>query len=93
MEQDKSIKNEIRSLVKIGLPENMAIITACANQKKSELSSDLLNELLEENREIQSMIQFMVPIGQPLEEPTPIIVTNIEMEIVEEGKITESLKR
>jgi hypothetical protein len=99
MEQDKSIKNEIRSLVKIGLPENMAIITACANQKKSELSSDLLNELLEENREIQSMIQFMVPMGQqgelvvPLEEPTSIVVTNIEMEIVEEGEITESLKR
>ncbi len=72
MEQDKSIKNEIRSLVKIGLPENMAIITACANQKKSELSSDLLNELLEENREIQSMIQFMVPMGQQGELVVPL---------------------
>ena len=99
MEQDKSIKNEIRSLVKIGLPENMAIITACANQKKSELSSDLLNELLEENREIQSMIQFMVPMGQQgelvvphteVEEPTSIVVTNIEMDIVEEGELVDS---
>lgn len=88
MEQDKSIKNEIRCLLKMGLPENMAVITACANNQRSDLSSDLLTELLEENREIQSMIQFMVPMGQPHielvsltqnEKTDPIIVTNIEI--------------
>ena len=46
---DKELRLEVKNLIKLGFPENIAIITACANQKKPEIAEQLLEELNEEN--------------------------------------------
>ena len=73
---DSKIKNEVKALIKIGLPENIAIITACANNGKSELAHEYLEELSFEQSEIIDMVKYLVPFGS---EP---VLENIESNII-----------
>ena len=61
---DKEIKNEVRGLLKQGIPEPIAIITACANKGKPELAAEHLEEMADEQAEIKEMMEKlgMVPL-------------------------------
>ena len=61
---DTKLKNEVKGLVKIGLPENLAIITASANQGKPELAKEYLNEMIDEQLEIKSMLDMLLPMTE-----------------------------
>lgn len=63
---EKEIRNEVKSLLKIGLPENIAIITACANKGKPELAQEYLEEINEEQQEIQSFLKQLIPISEAI---------------------------
>lgn len=63
---EKEIRNEVKSLLKIGLPENIAIITACANKGKPELAQQYLEELNEEQQEIQSFLKQLIPVTEAI---------------------------
>lgn len=61
---DKEIKNEVRGLLKQGVPESLAIIAACANKGKPELAAEHLDEMADEQAEIKEMMEKlgMVPL-------------------------------
>jgi len=63
---EKEIRNEVKSLLKIGLPENLAIITACANKGKPELAEQYLEELNDDQQEIQSFLKHLIPITEAI---------------------------
>jgi hypothetical protein len=57
---DFKLKNEIKSLIKLGLPENIAIITASANQKKVNVAKDYVDELMYEQEELKTTISNFI---------------------------------
>lgn len=74
---EKEIRNEVKSLIKMGLPENLAVITACANKGKPELAQQYLEELNEEQQEIKDFLNQFRPITEVLElqkEETKVIL-------------------
>ena len=82
---DKELRIEIKNLMKQGFPENFAIITACANQKKSELAEQYLAELQDENEEVEILIKNLIPLEEALrlqsEEEARIINKKTPLEI------------
>ena len=73
---EKEIRNEVKGLLKIGLPENIAIITACANKGKPEMAQQYLEELNDEQQEIQSFLKQLIPVTEAIklqEEPSKLI--------------------
>ena len=78
---EKEIRNEVKCLLKIGLPENLAIITACANKGKPELAQQYLDELNEEQDELQNFLKQLIPMSEAIklqqqEEPKMIQLTS-----------------
>lgn len=64
MDKDfKKLQNEIKTLVKMGVPEDMAIIIASANMGKPELANSYLEELHDEQKEIQEALAGFVKFG------------------------------
>jgi len=63
---DKKIRDEVKSLIKIGLPENLAIITACANKGKPELAEEYLEEIQDEQNEIKKFLSQFAPMSETL---------------------------
>lgn len=68
---DLKIKREIINLQKLGIPENIAVITACSMNLKPELASQSIIELIEEQNELKEILQMMIPF-------TMVIKSNIE---------------
>lgn len=91
---DKELRNEVKNLIKQGFPENLAIITACANQNKSELANQYLAEILEENEEIEMLIKHLIPMSEAIklqqEEEARVVNSKSIFEIVDEPKIDQS---
>jgi hypothetical protein len=74
---ERKIKDEVKSLLKMGLPENLAIITACANKGKPELADEYLADLQEEQSELQQILSNMMPLTESIklqEEGSKVIV-------------------
>jgi len=63
---EKEIRNEVKGLIKLGLPENVAIITACANKGKPEMAEQYLEEINEEQQEIQSFLKQLIPVTEAI---------------------------
>jgi len=63
---ERKIKDEVKSLLKMGLPENLAIITACANKGKPELADEYLADLQEEQSELKDILSNMVPLTESI---------------------------
>lgn len=73
---EKKLKDEVKSLIKMGLPENLAIITACANKGKPELAQEYLEDLHEEQQEIKNFLGQFAPMTETIklqEEGTKVI--------------------
>jgi hypothetical protein len=70
---DKELRNEVKNLIKKGFPENLAIITACANQNKPEMAEEYLLEIVEENEEMQTLIKYMIPFEESLKIQEPAV--------------------
>jgi len=81
---DFKIKNEVKALIKLGFPENIAIITACANNGKSEHAQEHLEELAFEQSEIIDMLKYLVPFGSdaPLDAPLDPLLEKVEQNII-----------
>ena len=56
---DKQIKAEVKGLIKAGFPEDIAIITACANAGKPEQALEYLEELNDDQQDIMQAIELM----------------------------------
>ncbi len=67
---DFKLKNEVKSLIKLGLPENIAIITASANQKKEHVAKDYLDELIYEQEELKSTLSNFITFEKSIQEET-----------------------
>ena len=91
---DKEIRNEVKCLLKMGLPENMAIITACANKGKPELAQEYLDELNEEQNELQKFLNQLIPMTEAIKlqsEPSKLIqLTDIKSDDNNEMTITQN---
>lgn len=61
---ERKIKEEVKSLLKMGMPENIAIITACANKGKPEMAQEYLEELQEEQNEIKDFLSNFAPMKE-----------------------------
>lgn len=57
---DKKIKADIKNLMKIGVPEDMAVMCACALNKKPELAEDYVEELKKEQNDIKDFLKEFV---------------------------------
>ena len=77
---DRELRNEVKNLIKKGFPENLAIITACANQNKPEMAEEYLQEIVEENEEIQTLIKYMIPFEESLKKEEPALEPALEPE-------------
>lgn len=83
---DKELRQEVKNLMKQGFPENIAIITACANQNKTELSHQYLAEIQEENEEIEMLVKHLIPLSEAIklqqeEDMTLVSSKNEKLEI------------
>ena len=67
---DFKLKNEVKSLIKLGLPENIAIITASANQKKVNVAKDYVDELMYEQEELKTTISNFITFEKSIQEET-----------------------
>jgi len=92
---DKELRNEVKNLIKKGFPENLAIITACANQNKPEMAEEYLLEIVEEHEEMQTLIKYMIPFEEslkiqepPASEPEPENTITVIHHDIEEPTIT-----
>jgi hypothetical protein len=63
---DKQMKGEIKGLMKQGFPEEIAIITACANAGKPEQAIEYLEELNDDQNDIKMALEMMgmLPLGE-----------------------------
>lgn len=79
---DKQIKAEIKGLMKQGFPEQLAIITACANAGKPEQAIEHLEELNEDQDEIKYGLELMGmrPFHEVMAEQANITITHHEIE-------------
>ena len=61
---DKKIKADIKNLMKMGVPEDMAIMCACAMNKKPELADDYIEDLKKEQTEIKDFLKEFVKVEE-----------------------------
>lgn len=68
---DKEIKQEIKRLTREGFPEEIAIITACANKGKPELADEYLEDINDEQDDIKYALEKlgMIPIHEAYKIP------------------------
>lgn len=88
---DAQIKHEIKNLIKIGLPDDMAMLVASAKFNKPELAEDVLMEQSEENDILAQSLEYFKPmeIHDPIGEAISVSKPNMFYEISEwNGKIT-----
>jgi hypothetical protein len=73
------IKNEIKKLTKIGLPEDMALLVAAAKYNKPELAEEVMENSMEEQQQIIKEMTHMKPmeIVDTTGSITPILPHNI----------------
>jgi len=77
---DKKLRDEVKSLIKMGLPENLAIITACANKGIPDQAKEYLEELQEEQEEIKNLLSNFAPLTETIklqEEGTKAITLEV----------------
>lgn len=59
---DAQIKNEIKNLIKIGLPDDMAMLVASAKFNKPELAKEFLVERSEDNEILEQSLEYFKPM-------------------------------
>ena len=87
---DKELRQEVKNLIKLGFPENIAIITACANQKKSEFATEYLNEIIDENEEVEMLVKYLIPMSESIrlqQEEEARIIYSKPLEIEDKNEI------
>jgi hypothetical protein len=68
---DKEIKQDIKRLTREGFPEQIAVITACANNGKPELADEYLEDINEEQDNIKYALEKlgMIPLHEAYKIP------------------------
>ena len=61
---DKKFNREVEGLVRLGLPENIAIITASVKLGKPEIAEMQIEEIREEQTELKEMLSLMMPLEE-----------------------------
>jgi hypothetical protein len=90
---DSKTKNEIKNLMKIGLPEDLAMLAAGIKHGNEDVVNEVLYEKQDEQEELAEAIKHLKPFS-PLalqDDPTKII-TPVENVFVEVNPITGEMK-
>jgi hypothetical protein len=53
---DFKMKSELEKYIKMGIPEDLAMITVCRKYNKMELVKDLLTEVMEEQNALAEIL-------------------------------------
>jgi len=61
---DKKFNREVEGLVKLGLPENIAIITASVKLGKPEIAENYIEEIKDEQNELKELLSLMMPLEE-----------------------------
>jgi predicted metal-binding transcription factor (methanogenesis marker protein 9) len=61
---NKKIKVDIKNLMKMGVPEDIAIICACAMNKKPELAEEYIEDAKTEQKEIKDFLKEFVKVEE-----------------------------
>lgn len=61
---EKKFNREVNGLVKLGLPENIAVITASVKLGIPELAESRIDELIDEQTELKEMLSLMMPLEE-----------------------------
>lgn len=87
---DKKFNREVEGLVRLGLPENIAIITASVKLGKPEIAEMQIEEIKDEQIELKEMLLLMMPLEQSqklqLEETKCISMNKPEILEIEDKK-------
>ena len=83
---DRKLEAELKVLKKMGLPDDIAMVVACAKFGKTDMLEYQLEEIKETQDELASVIKDLVPLEKTLQEST-----NIEIK-VEEKKSSDSIE-
>jgi len=59
---DNRLKNEVKNLMKLGLPEDFAILAAGAKLGDENAVNTVLNDLYDEQTELQNSLSHLVPM-------------------------------
>jgi len=60
---EKQIKNEIKSLMKAGIPEDLAILSAGLKYGNNDIVNSILDEKHDEQEELRQALQFFKPFA------------------------------
>ena len=60
------INQELQQLIKLGVPEDMALVVACANHKNPNEASDAIEMLKDEQQIIIEQLNNFIPLSQIL---------------------------
>ena len=71
---ERKLDNEVKQLTKMGMPEDMAFIIACAKIGKPELASELLQEVKDTQDDIAKELANFVPLETTLEKSSLVIL-------------------
>ena len=90
---DKQMKAEIKGLMKVGFPEEIAVIAAFANSGKPEQAIEYLEELNDDQNEIKKAIELMGmrPFGEVNENPPGIIILAPQKLYADEPRLNSSI--
>lgn len=61
---DKKIKTDIKNLIKMGVPEDMAVMCACAMNNKPELAEDYIEDVIKEQIEIKDFLKEFAKVEE-----------------------------
>ena len=78
---EKKLDNEIKNLVKLGIPEDFAFIIACGKIGKPELAQEALASVCELQDEIANELHNFVPLETTISKPT------LELEINDKNEV------
>ena len=66
---DRKIDQEIKSLVKMGIPDNLAYLIACNKFGRKEEVETIIEDIKEEQKEIQTEIENFIEMSKNISLP------------------------
>jgi hypothetical protein len=90
---DRKTKNEIKNLMKIGLPEDLAMLAAGIKHGNEDVVNEVLYEQQDEQQELAEAIKLLKPFApMALQDDPAKIITPVENVFVEVDQITGKTK-
>lgn len=94
---DTRLKNEVKNLQKIGLSEDLALLSAGIKLGNEDVVNSVLNEMYDEQEELKEVLSIFKPFANlaledmPSSAPSPIKSDNVESIFVVVDPITNKV--